>query len=269
MTLRPKMWTSLGTGLALLGATTLAACGDGGETGEAGEAAETAIVAEAGESGEGGEGEGGEGEGGESGEAGHNVGTLPRPFRLAFMTGHVETGLALYRAGEPAMAAPHLLHPVSESHADERAGLEELGFDASLFEAVSAALEAGQAAETIEAQLTAAEENLAGVAEQAGGDPIAIVEFLMQTVIEEYGIGVPADTVTDPGEYQDAYGFAIVAMDHAQRFEGEAGERVRAELRKLIDLWPGTPPVPTDNPTPASAVNAQVGFVLLELSGLR
>ncbi|MEO1405345.1 MAG: hypothetical protein AAFV54_02490, partial [Pseudomonadota bacterium] len=121
----------------------------------------------------------------------------------------------------------------------------------------------------VEAQLSAAEENLAMVAERAGGDPVEIVEFLMQTVVDEYGIGVPADSVTDPGEYQDAYGFAIVAMDQAQRFEGEAGERVREELQKLIDLWPGTPPVPTDSPTAASVVNAQVSTVLLELSGVR
>ncbi|MEM9669947.1 MAG: hypothetical protein AAF950_13555 [Pseudomonadota bacterium] len=268
MAFRPKKWTSLGTGLALLGASTLAACGS--EDAPA-EEDETAVVTEgeeatpATELGEFGEG----GEGGEGGEAGLNLDTLPRPFRLAFMTGHVEAGLALYRAGEPAMAAPHLLHPVSETHSTERAGLEELGFDASIFEAVSAALEAGQAAEEIEPQLVAAEENLALVSEKAGGNPIEIVEFLMQTVIDEYGIGVPEDTVTDAGEYQDAYGFAIVAMDQAQRFEGEAGERVRAELEKLIALWPGTPPVPTDNPTAASVVNAQVGLVLLELSGVR
>ncbi|MEO0882522.1 MAG: hypothetical protein AAFY34_07280 [Pseudomonadota bacterium] len=274
MTLRPKKWTSLGTGLALIGATTLVACGaDDAPTGEestiVAEGEETTPATELGEFGEGEGGEGEAGEGGESGEVGHSVGTMPRPFRLAFMTGHVEAGLALYRAGEPAMAAPHLLHPVSETHADERAGLEELGFDASLFEAVSEALEAGEAADDVEAQLIAAEANLALVAERAGGNPIEIVEFLMQTVIDEYGIGVPVDTVTDAGEYQDAYGFAIVAMDQAQRFDGEAGERVREELQNLIDLWPGSPPVPTDNPTPASVINAQVSTVLLELSGVR
>ncbi|MGB6228762.1 MAG: hypothetical protein WBF53_01375, partial [Litorimonas sp.] len=65
---------------------------------------------------------------------GHSMDTLPRSHRLAFMMGHVEAGLSLYRAGQPDMAAPHLLHPVSETHAAEREGLEELGFDAALFE---------------------------------------------------------------------------------------------------------------------------------------
>lgn len=50
------------------------------------------------------------------------------------MSGQVAAGIALYRAGESEAAAPHLLHPVSETHADERAGLAELGFDAAPFE---------------------------------------------------------------------------------------------------------------------------------------
>ena len=71
---------------------------------------------------------------------------LPRPLRLAFMAGHVRAGMALYRAGELEMAAPHLLHPVSETHQAEREGLEELGFDHSLYVRVSRALEANRPA---------------------------------------------------------------------------------------------------------------------------
>jgi hypothetical protein len=37
----------------------------------------------------------------------HEMNELPLEFRLAFMTGHVKTGLALYRLGELEMAAPH------------------------------------------------------------------------------------------------------------------------------------------------------------------
>ena len=51
----------------------------------------------------------GEGEGGEGGSA--NMETLPIENRLAFMRGHVEAGLALYRAGAPEEAGKHLLHP--------------------------------------------------------------------------------------------------------------------------------------------------------------
>ncbi len=44
----------------------------------------------------------------------HSMGTLPVEKRIAFMSGHVEVGLALYRAGKPDQAAQHLMHPVSE-----------------------------------------------------------------------------------------------------------------------------------------------------------
>ncbi|MEL6362255.1 MAG: hypothetical protein AAFR21_14355 [Pseudomonadota bacterium] len=265
MEFRPKVWTSLGLGLAVLGSTSLTACG--ADTSEnTAPVSETLSVTESGETGEGGEA----GERGESGEGGHaNPGALPRPLRLAFMTGHVEAGLALYRAGEPGMAAKHLLHPVSETHAAERAGLDELGFRAELFEAVSKALDEGLAASEIEPQLQAAEANLAGVAEKAGGDPVEIITFLMNTINEEYAVGVTDGAVTDPGEYQDAYGFAIVARDRAVAFEGEAGESVRAEIETLIGLWPGTPPVPTDDPMPLSTISAQTSLVLLELTGVQ
>ena len=289
MTFTPKRWTGLGLGMAIMGAATLSACGgEGGETGEAGEgsvsvaegsvspggeAGETGESGEAGESGEGGEaGEGGEvgegGEAGEAGEGGHSAATLSRPERLAFMAGHVEAGLALYRAGEPEMAAPHLLHPVSETHAAEREGLDELGFEPGLFETVSEALEAGESADDIALQLAAAEANLKAMREAAGGSPIEIIEFLGATIINEYTAGVPADTVEIDGEYQDAYGFAVVMRDEAEKLEGVEGARVVAEIDKLIALWPGAP-VPPEAPTPANEVSAQVAVVMLELSTLK
>lgn len=284
MTFRPKIWTGLGLGVAMAG---LAACGgESGEAGEgehgaateqhasspgeAGEQGEGELGAHGGETGEAGEdGEGGEsGEGGEAGEAGAAE-TMSLPKRLAFMSGHVEAGLALYRAGEPDMAAKHLLHPVSETHADERAGLDALGFNGALFETVSAALDAGQTAVEIEPQLKAAEENLALVAEQAGGDTVEILDFLIAVTVEEYTAGVPADTVEIAGEYQDAYGFAVVARQRAESLDGEDGARVRAEIDNLIALWPENGPVPPEAPTPASAIAAQASSVTLELSAFR
>ncbi len=116
---------------------------------------------------------------GEDYEETHGVGALPIELRLVFMAGHVEAGLALYRAGESEAAAPHLLHPVSETHADERAGLDAIGFDPAPFEAVSAALEEGRPASEIEPQLQAAEANLAAMREAAGGDPAAQIRFLL------------------------------------------------------------------------------------------
>lgn len=270
-----KTWLSLGVGTALLG-TGLTGCGSE-DAGEAGEAAtsqeEAAPIADAGETGEGeagegesgeGEGEGGEGEGGE-GEAGADIGTLPLPKRLAFMSGHVEAGLALYRAGEPLMAAPHLLHPVSETHEAERAGLDALGFDASLFEVVSQALDEGRPASEIEPQLAAAEANLAMVAAKAGGDPVEIIRYLMDVIVEEYSIAITDGRVSDAGEYQDAYGFAVVAMHRAQSLSAPKQLAVEAALTELIALWPEDAPIPPENPTPIGQVVAQTSAVLIAL----
>lgn len=267
MSFKPTIWTHLGLGVAILGAASLAGCG--GEQGEA--ANSTSVVTQSAnnntheDSGEAGE----HGESGESGEAGHDTGALPRHLRLAFMTGHIEAGLALYRAGEPSMAAKHLLHPVSETHAAERAGLDALGFQADLFKAVSVALEQGRAASEIESLLRAAEANLALLAERSGGDLVEIIKFLMDTINEEYAVGVTNGAVTDPGEYQDAYGFAIVAQNRAAAIEGLAGDRIRTEIETLIALWPGTPPVPTNTPAPLSKIRAQTRRVLLELSAVQ
>ena len=232
--------------------------GEGGE-GEAGEGESGEGEGGEGEAGEGesGEGEGGEGEGGE-------IGALPVENRLAFMSGHVKAGIGLYRAGEPAMAAPHLLHPVSETHQAERAGLDALGFDASIFEAVSAALDAGQSAADVEAQLQAAEANLEAVAEKAGGDAASIITYLMGVVVEEYTISITDGQITDAGEYQDAWGFAQVAKDRAADLPADTRDAVIAELDTLIALW-ATGPVPNENPAPVGQVVAQTSRVLLRL----
>ena len=263
-----KRWVTLGVGTALLG-TGLAACEaienttEGHAVGQedhsanpTGETHETHPAENsAGELGENGEGEGG--------EVGHDMETLALPERLAFMTGHVEAGLALYRAGAPETAAPHLLHPVSETHESERAGLDKLGFDASLFEVVSKALEAGKPAAEIEPQLVAAEENLAMVAQKAGGDPNEIIRFLMATVVEEYTIAITDGVVTDMGEYQDAYGFSIVAKDRAEAMETR-NQALINEIDALIALWPDAP-IPPENPTPVEQVVAHTSKVLLAI----
>ena len=131
MTYTPKRWIGLGLGAALLGSTALVGCGglnDGPV--KADPPAPKLADAPASMAGEGGEG------GGEGGAmAGHaDMQALPVDKRIAFMSGHVAAGLALYRAGAPEQAARHLLHPVSETHAAERAGIDALGFDAAIFE---------------------------------------------------------------------------------------------------------------------------------------
>ncbi|MEM6929684.1 MAG: hypothetical protein AAF602_22280, partial [Myxococcota bacterium] len=213
----------------------------------------------------GGEGEGGEGE---AGHGAHSMETLPVEKRVAFMSGHVEAGLALYRAGAPEQAAKHLLHPVSETHQAERAGIDALGFDSAVFETVSKALEDGRPASEIEPQLAAAEANMQLLQKNAGGDAKAIIEYLMATVVEEYQVGVKDGAITDPGEYQDAFGFSVVALKTARRMDSPAAKGVVTELETLVALWPEDGPLAASTPQPVAEVTAQTSKVLLALSGL-
>jgi hypothetical protein len=188
--------------------------------------------------------------------------TLAREKRVAFMSGHVMAGLALYRAGAPEEAAPHLLHPVSETHAAERAGLDELGFDPATFEAVSRALEAGRPANEVERLLNGAQANLARMQDRAGGDPMEIISYLMDVLEEEYAIGVTDGVITDPGEYQDAFGFTQVALRLARRAENEP---LIAELEVLEAMWPETGPLASSTPAPVADVNAQIARVRAQI----
>ena len=199
-----------------------------------------------------------------AGDEAHAEETMTRPERLAFMSGHVKAGLALYRAGEPAMAAPHLLHPVSETHAAEREGLSELGFEPALFESVSAALDAGTQATAIADDLNAAEAHLEMLAARAGGDPADIIRFLMATVSEEYAIAINDGVVTDPGEYQDAYGFTEVAKGHAQQLDEAIQTDVMLALETLAAVWIGAP-VPPETPVSPDVVDRRIEAVLAAL----
>ncbi|OBX17879.1 hypothetical protein A9995_14570 [Erythrobacter sp. QSSC1-22B] len=192
--------------------------------------------------------------------------TLPVPHRVAFMAGHVTAGLALYRAGAASEASPHLLHPVSETHAAERVGIDALGFDAAPFEAVSAALEENRPAAEVEPMLQAAEANLTLVRRNAGGDPKNIIDYLMDTTDEEYAIGVRDGVVTDAGEYQDAYGFAVVALETAQSLPDATRSGTEGELRALVDLWPAGGPLAASKPPSNSAVTAQTARVRAALA---
>ena len=193
------------------------------------------------------------------------IGQLPIEKRVAFMSGHVQAGIALYRAGAPDQAAPHLLHPVSETHQAERAGIDALGFDQSIFISVSEALEAGKPASEIEPQLKAAEANLAKMQKKAGGDPAEIIRFLMDTVVEEYAIGVNKGEITDPGEYQDAYGFTIIAVRLAKRMDNPKNKELRQALARLKNTWPKTGPLADSKPKSVPAVKKRVAEVLAQL----
>jgi len=256
MKLRMKTWAKLGLGTALASGA-IAACGQAPSEDVAVQVEPPVAAAPGGEAGESGEG-----------AAGHSMTTLPVEKRVAFMSGHVEAGLSLFRAGAPDQAAKHLLHPVSETHEAERAGIDALGFDQEIFVRVSQALEEGRPAAEIEPQLAAAEANMALMQANAGGDPVAIISYLMDTVFDEYRVGVTDGAITDPGEYQDAFGFTVVALNIANRIEDKDTSRLITELEALLAMWPQTGPLADSTAAPVSALVAQTSKVHIALGAL-
>lgn len=261
MNFAPKRWMGLGLGAALIGAAGLTACGN--------EPPSVATVpAVAAETHADHDAEGGDGEGEGAFARIDAMQVLPTEKRLAFMSGHVEAGLALYRAGAPDQAARHLLHPVSETHAAERAGIDALGFKPEVFEQVSAALEAGKPAAEVELLLAEAEENIVTMRSAAGGDPKELIEYLMLTLADEYDAGVDDGAIVNAGEYQDAYGFAVVARDIALAQDPAVYGALRTELDMLVLMWPGKGPLADSNPAPEALMAEALERVKLAVANL-
>ncbi len=105
--------------------------------------------------------------------------------------------------------------------------------------------------------------------DKAGGDPKAIIEYLMGTVVEEYGVGVKDGKVAVAGEYQDAYGFSVVALKTAKRVKDPKAAEVVKELEALVGMWPEGGPLADSTPKPAAEITAQTSKVLLALSSLK
>ena len=194
----------------------------------------------------------------------HEMNKLPLEFRLAFMTGHVKAGLELYRLGELDMAAPHLLHPVSETHKLERIGLEKFGFTSAPFIKVSEALKSQEAASEIEPLLQKSDANLYYVSQQVGGNPSDIINFLLDTIVDEYTIAVTGDKITDLGEYQDAYGFQVVIQSQAAALPDNQRNLLGPALADLEALWLDGP-LPVENPTSVDDMVAAVQAIAQRL----
>ena len=100
----------------------------------------------------------------------------------------------------------------------------------------------------IEPLLRQADTNLYEVALKVGGDSSEIINFLLDTIIEEYSIAITGDKITDIGEYQDAYGFQVVAQSYAAELSDNNRDLVASALIDLATLWLNGP-LPVQNPT--------------------
>ena len=117
--------------------------------------------------------------------------------------------------------------------------------------------------------LKKAEANIILLQKNAKGDPADIIEYLMKTIDEEYAVGVKNGVITDPGEYQDAFGFSVVALNTARRIPGSKAKATIAQLETLVSLWPENGPLAKSTPKPVKLILDQTAQVIKTLSALR
>ena len=191
-----------------------------------------------------------------------NIEELPPQLRLAFISGHVAAGIFLYRAGRLPEASKHLMHPASETHKAERVGLESEGLDIEKFETISRSIEAGIRASQITELLKKAEENLLAVSNRVTVDDKTVIKFLLQTAIKEYKAGVPRDKfIANLGEYQDSWGFVVVARRHAEKLKGETRDSLIYNLDALLKSW-SDGPIEVDEALPYEKMKMKITSIL-------
>ena len=191
-----------------------------------------------------------------------NIEELAPQHRLAFISGHVAAGIFLYRAGRLSEASKHLMHPVSEIHRAERMGLESEGLDIERFETISRSIEAGIEASQITELLKKAEENLLAVSNQIAVDDKTIIKFLLQTAIKEYKVGVPrGKLIAKLGEYQDSWGFVVVARRHAEKLKAETKDSLIYDLDALLKSW-SDGPLEVDEALPYEKMKMKITSIL-------
>lgn len=264
---RPKLWTSLSA------AAMLAACGSGPDaptsTTAPPQASAHAVHDQAGEAAIGETGGEAAGEQGEGGAAAAGLGPVEQQaLAVAQMRGHLKVAQALAATGQSVSSSPHFGHPLYEVYAQHRELFGAAALDAAPFEALNQKAAAGAAKGELEPLYAKAEAAIAALAPRGPVDQAAVLKALLEIAGHEYGVGVEGGKVVNPVEYQDAYGFTLVAAELAQELPGDAAARmeIAKEAAALAALFPG--PLPPANPAAPGALLAQISRIELAAAGL-
>jgi len=198
------------------------------------------------------------GEGGEGGEGASSEESVSSDAvylgQLAFIRGHLNVGVNLYREGDEEASATHMKHPESEIYAALQPALEARdapGF-ADQLAALAGAVENGKPLADVEAAyeallqgITAAEQAVPNQNARLLGD---VIVDLVSTAAAEYDIAVGDDLALENAhEYQDALGFIRVAYDNLDNVAAMTDDTSTvAAIREQLDLvhpaWTGLQP---------------------------
>tara|TARA_B100001057_G_C22209903_1_gene704188 strand:- start:155 stop:457 length:303 start_codon:yes stop_codon:yes gene_type:complete len=82
--------------------------------------------------------------------------------------------------------------------------------------------------------LEKAEENLLDVSNRITVDDKTVIKFLLETAIKEYKAGVlRGKDIANLGEYQDSWGFVVVARQNAEKLKAETRDSLINDLDAL------------------------------------
>lgn len=194
-----------------------------------------------------------------------DMAALPASHRAALVTAHAEAAFALCKAGETEAAITHLEQLDTAAHPALMVGLDTLGYEPDVIDALSGQIASGADAS---GAVEAAGEMLAALRAGARGDAGETTEFLMKTLVREFEKGAEAGTILDPGAYQLAYGLAVSARELVASADPEVYGDLRRELDFLVLMWPRGGPVSTAVAPPELQMAEQLSRVKLELAAL-
>ncbi|MGE5567154.1 MAG: hypothetical protein ACM3YN_13500 [Parcubacteria group bacterium] len=249
-TFRPKLWTGVSAAI-LLAAT----AGCSGEAGEKGAQPNNVPAPAVGEGGEGGA-EQGPGAGEKGAQEAYRA--VPADSRVALRLAHLK-GFLLIAQKQPEgkdAAAALVGQGMAEVFDAQPDAFKSAGVDEAVLR---------KAAQTGDpADINAALANVSAAQAKAGGDDAAVLKGMVDIATGIYQGVAPQGGAVDPLEYQHSYGAALAAQDFAGRSKDAKVAAAKADLDKMVTLWPAA--VAPEKPTPAGQVAAQASRVELALS---
>lgn len=217
-------------------------------------------------------------DGGEAGEGGATEdGDMVFHVGMAEIEGKLAAALTLYEQGETEAAKAHVVRPADDIYTGLKpimADRNAQGFDAQLT-AFADAVDAGAPVDEVKARFAAASEAIrADGLPEAAGELVLTVAHLVRAAGQDFANGVADGKVTDPHEYQDAWGYVQAgkgiiagAPDWMREEYPEEFKQVGDYLASLDPAWPdltgkGAPGI---EPSVIAAMASRIEIVSLRM----
>ena len=222
-------------------------------------------------------------EGGEGGEGASTADAIASDSvylaQLAFIRGHLNVGVNLYREGEVEASATHMKHPGDELYTDLLPAMESRG-------ALDFADQLEDLANAVEAQAPIAEVEAAYAALLSAIDAAenvvddldartlgAVMVDLVRTAAAEYDIAVGDEgQLENEHEYQDSLGFVRIAKEKMPLLEtlsdnSAAIMAIETQLDSILPTWPGlrAPSTLTTEPSLIYSAASRIEIATLQL----